>query len=641
MLSHRNLLHNIRSMGRAIQIQEEDRFVSWLPLYHDMGLIGAVFGSLYHGIPLILMSPLSFIAKPRRWLNAIDRYRGTISAAPNFAYELCANSIPDEVIKKINLSSWRLAFNGAEPISPGTLNKFIEKFSKSGFQKTSFYPVYGLAENSVGLSFPPPGRGPLLDSVNREIFTNEGRAVPSKNSDNDLVFVCCGSPIPENKIRIVKENDEEAPERILGSIQFQSPSSTAGYYKNADATKTLFSGEWLNTGDTGYMADGELYITGRQKEIIIRGGRNIYPYELEDAIGEIPGIRPGGVAVFSLQSGGIEKMIVVAESREQKTSEKESLKQKITDLCINLHQFAPDDIVIAPIRTVLRTSSGKIRRGSIKKLYETGSIGKTPSVKMQMIRLELYSLPGRAARILKKTASLAYGLYFWTTAAFLLPAAFLSVLLVPGVKHRFVALRMIFKVFLVTVNLSVKTQGKENLESDSSVIYVSNHTSYLDAMLIISAMPFPVKFIAKAEFKKHIFSKFILSRLNVLFVERFDARGGIEDARTLTGEVRHSHPLFFFAEGTFTKQAGLRNFRMGAFAAAVQNQAGIIPVSIQGARNALRDESFLPEHSKIKISFGEIIRTDREGWDAAIELRDRTRKIILKHCGETDLRTLN
>ena len=643
ILSHSNLLSNIRSMGRAINVTDEDLFVSWLPLYHDMGLIGAVFATLYHGVPLVLMSPLSFIAKPRRWMEAIHKYRGTISAAPNFAYELCLNAIQEDTINSLDLGSWRLALNGAEPISPATLEKFAEKFSKCGFKRSSLFPVYGLAENSVGLSFPPPGRGPVIDHVDREAFSEKRLAVPVRDMEGskDLLFVGCGSALPDNRIRIVREDGREAAEREVGRIQFISPSSTKGYYRNPDATESLYRGKWLDSGDNGYIANGELFITGREKEIIIRAGRNIYPYELEDAIGEIPGVRPGGVAVFALRnSDGTERMIVVAESRNQKEKERAKIIESITELCVKLHQFAPDDIVIAPLRTVLRTSSGKIRRGDIKKLYESGNIGKTSSVRMQMFRLGLSSIPGRISRILSMSAHLLYGSGFWIAAAFFSLPALLSILLIPGIKSRFSALRFLLRCFFFTVRIKRNISGKEHIRNASDVIFVSNHTSYLDGAFIISLIPFPVRFIAKSEFRNKFFAGLILKRLGVIFVERFDPRTGLADVRSISEHASESYPLYFFAEGTFTKNAGLRPFRMGAFATAVNNRHGIVPISINGARSILPDENYLPFHGNVRITVFEIIQEEGAGWDAAINMRNRVREKILEHCGEADLRTL-
>ena len=201
-LTHENLLANIRAMGQAAAVSGADTFVSWLPLYHDMGLIGAWLSSLYFGIPLVVMGPQVFLTRPSRWLWAIHANRGTISAGPNFAYELCLAKVDDDELHGLDLSSWRLAFNGAEPVSPATIERFAARFAPYGFRREAIAPVYGLAESSVGLAFPPLGRGPLIDRVDRDTFVRSGRAEPAGPGVLDpLRFVACGQPLPGHEIR--------------------------------------------------------------------------------------------------------------------------------------------------------------------------------------------------------------------------------------------------------------------------------------------------------------------------------------------------------------------------------------------------------------------------------------------------------
>ncbi|MDN5752360.1 MAG: AMP-binding protein, partial [Nitrosospira sp.] len=298
-LTHANLLTNIRAMGQAAKVSSTDVFVSWLPLYHDMGLIGAWLGSLYYACPLVVMSPIAFLARPERWLWAIHQHRGTLSASPNFGYELCLRKIPDDVLGGLDLSSWRMAFNGAEPVSPETIINFTQRFTRHGLRPGCIAPVYGLAECSVGLAFPPPGRGPLIDCVKRDKFTRSGQADPAGDEEaGALRFVACGRPLPGHQIKIVDATGNEVGERVEGRLEFKGPSATGGYFRNPEQNRLLFHDGWLDSGDFAYLAAGDLYLTGRAKDIIIRAGRNIYPHELEEAVGNIPGIRKGCVAVF-------------------------------------------------------------------------------------------------------------------------------------------------------------------------------------------------------------------------------------------------------------------------------------------------------------------------------------------------------
>ncbi len=320
VLTHANLLANIRAMAAAMEATSEDVFVSWLPLYHDMGLIGAWLGSLVHATLLVIMSPLAFLARPQRWLWAIHRYRGTMSAAPNFAYELCLRRIADSDIEGLDLGSWRVACNGAEPVSPLTVERFCARFAEYGFERCALMPVYGLAEASVGLAFPPLGRKPLIDAVDRDVFARSGRAVPAAEADrNVLRFVASGQPLPAHEIRIVDPAGRELPERQAGRLQFRGPSACSGYFRNPAQTRRLFDGDWLDSGDLAYLAGGDVYITGRSKDIIIRAGRNIYPDEFEEAVGDLAGIQQGNVAVFaSADPGtGTERLVVLAETRRR------------------------------------------------------------------------------------------------------------------------------------------------------------------------------------------------------------------------------------------------------------------------------------------------------------------------------------
>ena len=380
VLTHRNILANIRAMDLALATGPNDVFVSWLPLYHDMGLIGAWMGSLYVGFNLVLMSPLAFLARPARWLRAIHTHRGTISGGPNFAFELCLARVNDEDIEGLDLSTWRVAFNGAEPVSADTLRRFQQRFAAFGLQAEAIAPCYGLAEVTLGLGFSPPGRGLLTDRVQREALAVEGLAVPvgdDNNSDLDaLEVVACGQPMAGYQVRVVDANGRELPERHQGRLQFKGPSTTSGYYRNPEATQALFDGDWLESGDLAYIAGGDIYLTSREKDMIIRAGRNIFPYELEEAIGDLPAVRKGCVALFGIvdKRTQTEKLIVVAETRETEDTVLANLRQQIAELSIGVIGLPPDDIVLAPPRSVLKTSSGKIRRSATADAYQAGTL---------------------------------------------------------------------------------------------------------------------------------------------------------------------------------------------------------------------------------------------------------------------------
>ena len=315
------------------------------------------------------MSPLAFLARPARWLETIHQHRGTVSAAPNFAYELCLNKLVDSDLDRLDLSCWRLAFNGAEPVSPDTLDRFAARFARCGFARQALTPVYGLAESSVGLGFPPVGRGPLIDAIDRAALAHDGLAIPARPDDvQPLRIVSCGLPLPGHELRVIGAGGRELPEREQGRVQFCGPSSTQGYLNNPGANEGLFDGDWLNTGDLGYMAAGELFLSGREKDIIIRGGLNIHPQELESAVARMAGIRKGGVAVFAATDprSSTERLIVLAETGVVDAEQRQQLVLAITALSATLLGAPADDVVLAAPRSVLKTSSGKTRRAACR-----------------------------------------------------------------------------------------------------------------------------------------------------------------------------------------------------------------------------------------------------------------------------------
>jgi 1-acyl-sn-glycerol-3-phosphate acyltransferase len=641
ILTHANLLGNIRAMGEEVQAGSTDVFVSWLPLYHDMGLIGAWLGSLYYGIPLVLMSPLAFLIRPARWLWTIHRHRGTLTAAPNFAYELCLSKVQESDIEGLDLGSLRLVLNGAEPVSPNTVRRFSKRFSPYGFRPQAMAPVYGLAEAAVGLAFPPLGRGPLIDRIARETFITRGKAVPAANSSQGaLEFVACGQPLPGYEIRIVDAAGRELPEREEGRLEFQGPSATSGYLRNPEATRLLFDGFWLDSGDLAYIAGGDVYLTSRVKDIIIRGGRNIYPYELEEVIGDISGIRKGCVAVFGSPdpATGAERMIVVAETREGETSMLEALQAQILEVATDLLGMPPDDVVLAPPHTLLKTSSGKIRRAAVRELFETGRIGQHPhAVWWQIMRLALASLRPRLRSAWRSFSDAAYAVYaqilFWLLA----PLVWLLVMLLPCASWRWAAMRRGARLLFRLGRIPLSVEGLEQLPRKQACVIVSNHASYLDGVILVAALPIEFSFVAKAELQRQFFPRLFLRRIGALFVERFDKQRGVTDSRRTVQAVQDGRSLVFFPEGTFTRMPGLLPFRMGAFVAAAEAGVPVAPVTIRGNRSLLRADSRFPRRGWIRVIVAAPIRPEGADWTAAVKLRDGVRAAILQHLGEPDL----
>lgn len=641
ILTHANLLANIRAMGNVTRVTSKDVFVSWLPLYHDMGLIGAWLGSLYFGCRLVIMPPLSFLARPERWLWAIHKHRGTMSASPNFGYELCSRRISDNDIAGLDLGSWRLAFNGAEPVTPEAVTNFCARFRTYGFRQEAMAPVYGLAESSVGLAFPPPGRKPIIDRIERESFVRTGRAVPLGDADIPaLEFVACGQPLPGHQIRIVDGTGRELPDRQEGVLQFKGPSATSGYYRSPDKTRALFRGDWLDSGDLAYMAGGDVYVTSRIKDIIIRGGRNVYPHELEEAVGNIEGIRKGCIAVFGSRdrNSGTERLIVLAESRKKDPTALEKLRTEITNVAVDLLGMPPDEVVIAPPGTVLKTSSGKIRRAASRELYEQDRIGKPMrSVRLQVLRLVLAAFLPQVHIRLRQGADLLYAGYCWIVYWLLSVPVWLLVVFIPGRRLRWQVTRQGAKLLALLTGTRLLVDGLENIPPDRPVVVVSNHMSYLDAYVLQAILPVPCSFIAKAELAEKFYVRLPLARLGAVLVERFDRERGAESAGRIATLAAQGLVFLFFPEGTFQRIPGLLPFRMGAFLTSVQAGIPVVPVTIRGTRSKLRANSWFPRRGPVSVTISRQVLPEGDDWKAAIQLRDTVRRKILSHLGEPDL----
>ena len=644
-LTHTNLLTNIRAMGQAAQVTSTDVFVSWLPLYHDMGLIGAWLGSLYYACPLVVMSPITFLARPERWLWAIHQHRGTLSASPNFGYELCLRKIPDDVLEGLDLSSWRMAFNGAEPVSPETIVNFTRRFTRYGLRPEAIAPVYGLAECSVGLAFPPPGRGPLIDRIKRDRFTRSGQADPAGGEDLDaLRFVACGRPLPGHQIKIVDATGSEVGERVEGHLEFKGPSATSGYFRNPEQNRLLFRDGWLDSGDFAYLAAGDLYLTGRAKDIIIRAGRNIYPHELEEAVGNIPGIRKGCVAVFGSQDpvSGTERLVVLAEMRGVDSGKCKELCDQINALTLDILGMPVDDIVLAPVHSVLKTSSGKIRRAACRELYEKGAAPPRP-VWWQVIRLACAGALPQLRRGARVASGIFYAAYVWALFCLLAPVTWLAAALLPRPAWGWAVSRGSAHFLTRLSGTPLVVRGLENLPCKTPCVLVANHASYLDGIVLVAALPggFSTtghfRFVAKRELLDNIVSRVYLRHIGSDFVDRFDPERGVEEVKQVALSLQSGGSPIFFPEGTFDRMPGLLPFHMGAFVVAAEAGVPIVPITIRGTRSILRAGHWFPRRGVITITISRPIVPDGKDWLAAIRLRDAARAEILRLCGEPDL----
>jgi 1-acyl-sn-glycerol-3-phosphate acyltransferase len=643
VLSHANLLANIRALGHAMGASSDDTLVSWLPLYHDMGLIAAWLGCLYFAAPFYVMSPLSFLVRPESWLWAIHRFRATLSAAPNFAFERCVSKIDDSKLQGLDLSSLRLIANGAEPVSVPTLRRFVERFGRYGFRPGAMTPVYGLAENSVALSLPPPGRPPIIDRVDRESLTGQGIAAPAGADDpHPLEIVSCGQPIPGHEIRIVDDMGLERGDRREGRLEFRGPSATSGYFRNEAKTRELLHGGWLDSGDRAYMADGEVYLTGRTKDIIIRAGRHIYPQEIEEAVAGIPDIRRGGVAMFGVtdRASGTERVVILAETAESDPTARATLQTRAQQTASDIAGTPPDEIVLVPPRTVPRTSSGKIRRSAAKELYETGSIGRPQrALWRQILRLRLAGIRPQLSRLMTAGRETLYAGWWWLVIGLAVPAAWIAVMVLPRIEWRWRAVRRIARAALAAIGVPVATAGLDRLAQGNAVL-VFNHSSYADALLLAAVLPDEPAYAAKREFARQIFAGPCLRRLGALFLERYDIGGSLADTDRAIAAARQGRNIVFFPEGSFTRRAGLSDFYLGAFKVAAEAGLPVLPGILRGTRSMLRSDQWFPRWAALGVKIEDAVVPSGKDFASILQLRDAARKAVLAGCGEPDLEEL-
>jgi fatty-acyl-CoA synthase len=367
MLPNHAVCANLDAIATAGRLDvENDVLVSWLPLYHDMGLIGLFGTAMVSGTDLVLAAPQDFLASPVRWMEWISEYRGTVTAGPNFSYALAARALRRH--PGLDLSNWRLGLNGAEPIDPDAVEAFVEAGARHGLDPRSVFCAFGMAEACVAVTFPEPMTGLRTDTVDRRVLETDRYAAPVEDAaENARRLPKLGRAVPGLELRIVDPaSGHEMKEREAGELQIKGTSLTTGYYKHPQATADMFDGEWLRTGDLAYLVDGELVVCGRLKDVIIVGGRNVFPEDVERAVADVDGVRPGNVIAFGVDSRrGKESLVVVAET---KTTDID-LTRKLVGERVLSSVGLPGHVVLVQPGTLPKTSSGKLQRSLCRTRY--------------------------------------------------------------------------------------------------------------------------------------------------------------------------------------------------------------------------------------------------------------------------------
>ena len=370
-LSHQAVFNQLNAYGTALALNENDVIVSWLPLYHDMGLIAGFLMPILSGVHLVLMSPFDWVRAPYKLMQSVSKYRGTLSWLPNFAYNFCAQKIRDRYLEGVDLSSWRAVINCSEPVRWESHQAFYEKFKPYGLKLESLQTSYAMAENVFGVTQSLLGSVPTIVEIDREAFMVERVAKSPVDGHPAMKMMSSGRPLENVKVKVLDENRNEVAERVIGEVALQSDCMLTGYYHRDDLTQKAFADGWYLTGDYGFVADGEVFVSGRKKDMIIVGGKNVYPQDLESLIYEVPGVHAGRSVAFGMfdEEQGTEDVVIIAEVDSDDPAE----QQKVAD-AIRLHVTKNSAIALRYVKVVdpkwiLKTSSGKTARSANKEKF--------------------------------------------------------------------------------------------------------------------------------------------------------------------------------------------------------------------------------------------------------------------------------
>jgi acyl-CoA synthetase (AMP-forming)/AMP-acid ligase II len=377
-LSHQAVWNQLENYSQALNLKQEDVIVSWLPLYHDMGLIAGFLMPILCGVPLAIMSPFEWVRAPYKLMQAVSRYRGTLTWLPNFAYNFCAQKIRDRHLEGVDLSSWRAVINSSEPMRWASHQAFLERFRPYGLRPEALATCYAMVENVFAVTQGGIDAPVTVDEIDREIFQIERRAKLAKPGRPTIKMLSAGRPIRNVRVKIVAEDGRKLPERQLGEVALQSNCMLTGYYHRSDATAEAFLEGWYLTGDYGYLADGELYISGRKKDLIIVGGKNIYPQDLEHLAIKVPGVHPGRVVAFGIfnEEAGTEDVVLVAEVDTEDAAEREQIAEAIRQNVTRGSAVTLRTVHLVGPHWMIKTSSGKNARLANRDKY-LAEIGET------------------------------------------------------------------------------------------------------------------------------------------------------------------------------------------------------------------------------------------------------------------------
>jgi len=371
-LSHRAVLNQLDAYSQTLRIDPaQDVIVSWLPLYHDMGFIACFLMPVLLRIPLVNMSPFDWVRAPYRLHQSVSQYKGTLTWLPNFAYNFCAHKIRERNLEGVNLSTWRVIVNCSEPVHIESHDLFFEKFSSHGLKRSALQTCYAMAENVFAVTQSPLEGTPSVDEIDRETFMTKRLATPPRPDSPSMKMTSSGHPLPNVKVRVVDESFTDISERSVGEIAVQSDCMLTEYFNRPDATESAIKDGWYLTGDYGYIADGELYVSGRKKDLIIVGGKNVYPQDLESLASEIPGVHKGRTVAFGMydEEEGTEEVVIIAEADSGAPAEMDAIANAIRQHVTKSSAIALRYVKVVDDKWIIKTSSGKTARAANKEKF--------------------------------------------------------------------------------------------------------------------------------------------------------------------------------------------------------------------------------------------------------------------------------
>ncbi|WP_205873453.1 AMP-binding protein [Mycobacterium camsae] len=631
-LTHANLIANTEAIGDAVVragLRPSDAVVSWMPLYHDFGLIGTWMGlGLFTGVSVVLISPVDFLTKPALWLWAIDRFRAAAVATTPFALNHVTRRVPDDHVAGLDLSSLKLAFLGAEPIRANSVDEFCRRFEPYGFRRSAIAPAYGLAESCVGVALSHGGRhGPRVDHVDAARLAAEGCALPAERGRPARSIVSVGVPIRGQQIRVVDAaHRRPLPERWEGRILVRGRSVMSGYFGRPEATAAVLIDGWLDTGDLGYFADGELFITGRVKDLIIKAGRNFHPQDIEHAVGRLTGVRKGCVIAFGVPSRDAgEGIVVVLETTETTTDFTwcHGLKASVRAAVVETTGTSLDDVVLIRRGSMLKTSSGKLRRQETRQAYLDGSL------------TALTTTPARAVargwRRAGRCREVLVGAYI--TVMTMLVVLITTVVTAPlrGQATAWRITRRMLALLFAATGISFRRKGVRL--PDGQALYVSNHPTELDPLLLIMALDRPVTMTAKARLLGGPLGV-LARRLGVIAVEPGSAESSLTSYDRMAELLAEGASIHLFPEGERRDTPGIYPFRLGAFKLAATTGVPIIPLALRGPRKVMGGRPYRPAALEVEVL--PAVRLDCDPTDLAALAAARTtvRHVIAAAAGE-------